>query len=118
MPYWTEVTADVIAAACAGDEGALEEIYLAYRRPVHTLIRRLVSCRATTEDLFQDVFVEILRNLSSFNASGSFGGWVRSVAVSKCLMHLRSPWQRCRVWWDGNRDANSFAEIEAHAMEV
>ena len=66
-----------------GDEAAHESIYITYRRPVHTLIRRLVSCQATAEDLFQEVFVEILRNLASFNGSGSFAGWVRSVAVHK-----------------------------------
>jgi RNA polymerase sigma-70 factor (ECF subfamily) len=114
MPYWTEIPATVLDAARNGDEAAYEAIYLAYRRPVHTLIRRLVSCRATAEDLFQEVFVEILRSLASFNGSGSFAGWVRSVAVNKCLMHLRSPWQRCRVWWnaDGEEDARELLGAE------
>jgi RNA polymerase sigma-70 factor (ECF subfamily) len=84
-------------------------IFRAYERPVRTLTRRLVRGVAAAEDIAQDVFVEILTSLDQYDGRGSFAGWVRSIAVSKCLMHLRSPWQRARRWMD-RRDVD---EVES-----
>ncbi len=97
-----EVPAEVIRSASAGDARAHEAIFLACRRPVYTLIRRLVPRAAVADDLFQDTFVEILRSIHTYSGEGSFAGWVRSIAVSKCLMYLRSPWHRSLLWLDGD----------------
>lgn len=98
--YALNLSAEIIQAAGAGDRRAHEEIFRVCRRPVYNLIRRLVPRPATADDLFQDTFVEILRNIRNYSGEGSFGGWVRSIAVSKCLMHLRSPWHRSLLWLD------------------
>jgi RNA polymerase sigma factor (sigma-70 family) len=84
--------------ARAGDDGALEQIYRAFERPVRTLAHRLLAHRAAAEDVAQDVFVDVITRLHQYEGRGSFAGWVRSIAVSRCLMHLRSPWQRSRRW--------------------
>ena len=94
----TVLEADVVARARAGDETAHEQIYRAYQQPVRTLARRLLSHGATAEDIAQDVFVDVLTRLHQYEGRGSFAGWVRSITVSRCLMHLRSPWQRSRRW--------------------
>jgi RNA polymerase sigma factor (sigma-70 family) len=89
-----QVPQAVLEGARAGDSRARAQVYMALSRPVYTLIRRLVVSPAVAEDLLQDVFVDILRNLNLYRGEGSFAGWVRSIAVSKALMHLRSPWHR------------------------
>ena len=40
------------------------------------------------------MFVEVLRSLPKYSGAGSFLGWVRSIAINKALMYLRSPWHR------------------------
>ncbi|HEX9207923.1 MAG TPA: sigma-70 family RNA polymerase sigma factor [Steroidobacteraceae bacterium] len=94
----TDVPAETLARARTGDPRAQEQIYRAFERPVRTLARRLLANTAAAEDVAQDVFVDVLTRLHQFEARGSFAGWVRSIAVSRCLMHLRSPWQRSRRW--------------------
>ena len=42
--------------------------------------------------------MEILRSVGDYSGQKAFGGWVRSIAVSKCLMYLRSPWHRSVLW--------------------
>jgi RNA polymerase sigma-70 factor (ECF subfamily) len=106
----------VVARARAGDESARAEIYLAFERPVRTLTRRLVPRRAASEDLAQDTFVEVLTSLHQFDGRGSFAGWVRSIAVSKCLMHLRSPWHRRLRWLDD--EALPTVATEASGTDV
>lgn len=89
---------DAVPRALDGDAAAQEAIYRAFERPVFTLACRLVPQRAVAEDLAQDVFVEVLTRLAQYDGRGSFAGWVRSIAVNRCLMHLRSPWHRSRRW--------------------
>jgi RNA polymerase sigma factor (sigma-70 family) len=100
---------ETLVRARAGEPAALEAVYRAYERPVRTLARRLVANPATAEDLTQDTFVEVLGNLHRYEARGSFSGWVRSIAVSKCLMYLRSPWRRALPWSAGEETLEACA---------
>jgi RNA polymerase sigma factor (sigma-70 family) len=117
-----DVSAEVIRAACDGDAKAHEEIFRACRQPVYTLIRRLIPRAAVADDVFQDTFVELLRNIRAYSGEGSFGGWVRSIAVSKCLMYLRSPWHRNFLSLDSEEEVGRVeparapdAQIDAHS---
>jgi len=44
----------------------------------------------------------VFEGLGSFRGEAPLGAWVRQIAVSKCLMYLRSPWHRARLHlsWD------------------
>lgn len=89
---------EALARARAGERRAHADIYRMLERPVRTLARRLVSRTHLAEDLAQDVFVEVLTSLGQYDGRGSFAGWVRTITVRKCLMHLRSPWRRGLQW--------------------
>jgi RNA polymerase sigma-70 factor (ECF subfamily) len=98
----------VIAAAQAGDTHAHGAIYALYSNRLFTLIYRLVQRRAMAEDLLQEVFIEVLRSVSSYRGTGPFGGWLRTIAVHKCLRQLRSPWHRSVLWLD-----DTLAQVDA-----
>lgn len=126
MSHFTgiEVTAEVLGAACAGDTHAQETIYRSCQRPVYSLIRRLIARPAIADELFQETLIEILRSLRSYSGEGAFGGWVRAIAVNKCLMYLRSPWHRSLSYFDAEEggpiadtliDAASGPDAQAQA---
>jgi len=106
----SDLPPDTVPRARAGDAAAQEAIYRAFQKPVRTLARRLVPPASQAEDLAHDVFVEVLQSLGQYDGRGSFAGWVRTITVRKCLMHLRSPWQRGLRWVDGlmPTDAGAF----------
>jgi RNA polymerase sigma factor (sigma-70 family) len=109
-----EVTAETLSAACDGDARAQELIYRCCQRQVFSLIRRLIARPAIAEELFQETFVEILRSIRSYSGDGAFGGWVRAIAVNKCLMYLRSPWHRSFSYIDAEEgEPTSGALIDA-----
>jgi RNA polymerase sigma factor (sigma-70 family) len=110
--HTVEISAHIITRAQAGDREAQECIYLLLSKPVYTLIRRLIIRPAVAQELLQDVFVEILRNIPSYSGAGSFIGWVKSIAVSKALMYLRSPWHRSLMWFG----ADGAVELHQHAL--
>jgi RNA polymerase sigma-70 factor (ECF subfamily) len=97
----SDLPPDAVPRARAGDVAAQEAIYRAFQKPVRTLARRLVPRASQAEDLAHDVFVEMLQSLSQYDGRGSFAGWIRTITVRKCLMHLRSPWHRGLSWVEG-----------------
>jgi RNA polymerase sigma factor (sigma-70 family) len=93
----TTIPDEVLTQACAGDEAAREAIYVACAPAALTLIRRMVGQRALAEDIFQDTMMIVFERLPQFRREAPLGAWLRQIAVSRCLMYLRSPWKRARL---------------------
>ncbi|UCG72453.1 MAG: RNA polymerase sigma factor [Chromatiales bacterium] len=105
------VPRDVLDRAQRGDMRAHAEIFRAFSRPVYTLAARMTGSTAVADDILQETFLEVIRSLGQFRAEASLATWVRRIAVSKSLMHLRSAWQRRATLF---RD---LGEAEATAIE-
>lgn len=91
------VSGELLARARGGDAAARKSLYLALAPPTLTLIRRLVGQRALSEDLFQDTMMMFFERLGQFREEAPIGAWLRQIAISRCLMYLRSPWKRARM---------------------
>lgn len=111
------VRADLVAQACRGDQHAECEIYAAVAPATFALVRRLVGGGAHAEDLFQETMMSFYERLSSYRAEAPLGAWLRQIAVSKCLMYLRSPWHRARLQLDaGWQEDAAPAEVSLTAQ--
>ncbi|HEU5136693.1 MAG TPA: sigma-70 family RNA polymerase sigma factor [Steroidobacteraceae bacterium] len=110
-----QVPDDELRAARAGDAAARSALFRRVAPATLGIIRRLVAQRAMAEDLLQDTLIAMFEHLDDFRGEAPFGVWVRSIAVSRCLMAFRSPWHRARValesWteesWAGPAEAES-----------
>ena len=107
-----EVPPDELAAARAGDARARGALFARLAPPTLAIIRRLVRHAAMADDLLQDTLIAMFEHLDEFRGEAPFGVWVRSIAVSRCLMTFRSPWHRARVALE------SFAEDTRAAHEA
>jgi RNA polymerase sigma-70 factor (ECF subfamily) len=85
-------------AARAGDADALGAVYEACAGATYTLIRRLVRRDAVAEDLLQETFADVIRNVARWEGRAPLPMWIRAIAVRRSLMHLRSPWTRSLEW--------------------
>ena len=101
-----DVPPDVLAGACSGSERAQAAIYAAVAPATFGLVRRLAGSRALAEDLFQETMMTVFQRLASFRGEAPLGAWVRQIAVSKCLMYLRSPWHRARLRLSSESDSD------------
>jgi RNA polymerase sigma factor (sigma-70 family) len=95
------VPEEVRARACAGDDGARQAIYAAVAPATFALIRRMIGYRAASEDVFQETMMILYERLGDFRREAPLGAWLRQIAISRCLMHLRSPWRRVRARLEG-----------------
>jgi RNA polymerase sigma factor (sigma-70 family) len=97
----------LLVLARAGDLGAQQAIYVAVAPATLTLIRRFVGHGAISQDLFQDTMVTLYERLTQFRGEAPLGAWLRQIAISKCLMHLRSPWNRARLCLVVDKDTSA-----------
>jgi len=110
-----DLSAEELAAARAGDAATRRMLFERLAGPTLGIIRRLVRHKAMAEDLLQDSLIAMYEHLDDFRGEAPFGIWVRKIAVSRCLMAFRSPWQRARValesWtedaWAGPADSEA-----------
>lgn len=73
----------------AGDTACFACLLDKYSRPVHTLIFKVVRSREDAEELTQDVFMKIFKNLSSFKGDCGFSTWVYRIAYNTAISCVR-----------------------------
>jgi RNA polymerase sigma-70 factor (ECF subfamily) len=80
----------LLARVQSGDEQAMASLYDRYSRVVYSVALRVLREPAASEDVLQEVFMQIWRNPSSFTAArGSLGGWLSIVARNRSIDTLR-----------------------------
>lgn len=78
-----------IERVAAGDTGCFACLLDRYSRPVHSLILKMIRNKEDAEELAQDVFMKVFRNLPSFKADCSFSTWIYRIAYNTAISELR-----------------------------
>lgn len=66
-----------------------EQVLRDYGPRVYSLARRMLGNDADAEDVTQDVFVQVLRNLPTFRGESAFSTWLYRIAVNTALSYRR-----------------------------
>ena len=75
----------LVEKASRGDDRSFQQIYDAIAGKMYSLCLRYAGNAEDANDWFQESFVKLYRNLSSFRGEGSFEGWARRIFVSSCI---------------------------------
>ena len=84
----------------SGDRDALEELLRGTQMFLLPYIRRMVGAQGT-EDVLQDVFVQICRNLRSLDEPKFFRAWAYRISTRAAFAFLR----RKHLWEDRHEDS-------------
>ncbi|EMR00722.1 Sigma-24 [Cesiribacter andamanensis AMV16] len=76
---------ELIAACRQGKASAQEKLYQLYSRRMMAVCVRYASSRFEAEDIFQEAFVKVFKNINSYSGEGSFEGWVRRIFVNTAI---------------------------------
>jgi len=88
----------LVQAIGAGDERALQVLFERTHRIVFTLAVRITNNRATAEELTLDVFHDVWRRASTYDAGGgSVVGWILNQARSRAVDRMRFDQRKKRI---------------------
>jgi len=66
-----------------------QELYDRFAGKMYAVCLRYAGNAEDAQDLLQEGFIKVYRNLSKFRAEGSFEGWIRRVFVNTSREHFR-----------------------------
>jgi RNA polymerase sigma-70 factor (ECF subfamily) len=81
--------AALIRAAQSGDAAAFEQLVRAYDQSVLRLALNLLRSVEDANDIYQETFLRVFKNLNSFRFDCSFHTWLYRIVTNLCLDHLR-----------------------------
>ena len=83
----------VVKKAVNGDSPSQKYLYEKYKVLLYTLCLRYARDRSEANDILQEGFITIFKDLRQFQGNGNLGGWMRKVMVNTALQYLRK-WKK------------------------
>ena len=80
----TRTDSELLADFASGDASAMEELVSRYRRTLYSWFVLQVGERGTAEDLYQDVWLKIIRGAAAFH-DVSFKAWMWRIARNRLI---------------------------------
>ena len=71
------------------DEEAFNEIVNRYRDRIYRTALRITHNPSDAQDVLQDVFIKLMKNLHTLRGESKFSTWLYRVAANASFMHLR-----------------------------
>jgi RNA polymerase sigma-70 factor (ECF subfamily) len=72
-----------------GNSTAFEQLYLRHKGGLYRYMLRSCDSRAIAEELFQDVWISVIRTRASYKASALFATWLYRIASNRLTDHYR-----------------------------
>ena len=79
----------LVNAYLSGDEKSLEILIQRYLKPIYNFVYRYAGDMANAEDLTQEVFVKVWKNIKHFDQKRSFKPWIFRIARNTAFDCLR-----------------------------
>ena len=73
-----------------GDSQAFRLLYQRYREKLHRYVLRLSTRESEAEEVFQEVWVAVIRSRDSYDSSASFATWLFSIAHRRAADRWRA----------------------------
>lgn len=104
MPSYSDQ--ELVSGVLQANPAHQAALYRQYSVPMFRVLLRYAKDRSEAEDMLQDGFVRVYRDIGQFRGDGALGGWIRRIMVNTALSHLRK--QR-----DFVRDVPDFSVFES-----
>lgn len=92
-----------------GEDAAYEALLTRFQQPVYNLVYRLMADPADANDVVQEVFLKVFRNISSFRGNSSLKTWIYRIAVNEAYNQRR--------WFSRHRRKEIGLEVEEEGVK-
>lgn len=101
-----------------GDDQSLEVLVKQYLKPIFSFAYRYTGNSADAEDLTQEVFVRVWKNLKKFDRQKSFKTWIFTIAKNTSIDFLRKKKTIPFSSFENNAGENLFTEALADPIPL
>jgi RNA polymerase sigma factor (sigma-70 family) len=102
------IQSQLIKDCLKGKASAQRELYDHFAHPMLGLCYRYTKSMADAEDVLQEGFIKVFKNLHQFSGSGELGAWIRRIMVNSAINYLK---KERRYQYD-----LSFTEVTLHPV--
>ena len=117
MPGAAHTDADsdegLMLAYAAGDAGAFDVLYARHRGGLYRYFARQVRGAAAADELFQDVWMNVIRVRATWRPTAKFTTWLYTLARNRLVDHWRATGQAIVVSIDDDDDPCTTATVNA-----
>jgi RNA polymerase sigma factor (sigma-70 family) len=92
-----------------------EELYRRFSPKMYAVCLRYANNSEDAQDLLQEGFIKIFRNLHRFRAEGSFEGWIRRVFVNTAIEHYRK--KSAQLSSVSEKEENTIEDTDITALD-
>ena len=91
---------ELIHAYLEGQDKAFEILLNRHKDKIYTSIYLFVKDQSQAEDIFQEVFIKILKTIrrGKYNHEGKFQQWAARIAYNMCVDHFRKAKRRSVIY--------------------
>ncbi len=79
----------LVALYLGGDEPAFEILVKRYTAPIYNFVGQFVGYGTTAEDIVQETFIKVWKNLKKFDQAKKFKPWLYRIARNTAFDYLR-----------------------------
>ena len=76
---------DLVQGAMDGNEADFEELVKRYKNLVYSVVLRMVTDAEDANDIAQEVFIKVYRNLSKYSPEYKFSTWIIRIATNTVI---------------------------------
>jgi RNA polymerase sigma factor (sigma-70 family) len=80
---------DIIDRCLAGNRLAQYELYKLYCKSMYNVSYRILKNSGDAEDVLQEAFVSVFKNLYRYEGTATFGVWLKRIVINKSLNLLK-----------------------------
>ena len=84
-----KIHAPLIEECRKGSSKAQFKLYNQYSKAMYNLAYRMMNNREDAEDILQETFMECFRNINTFRFESTFGAWLKSILINRCINQIR-----------------------------
>ncbi len=85
----------------------VDQVVERFSKPLFAFIMRMIDDQATAEDIFQDTWIRVIRNIGTFRGDCRFSTWLFQIALNLCRNQMRRKARRSFV---GIEEASNLAD--------
>ena len=106
---------DIIQGCINGDRKFQQILYNTFSSKMFAVCLRYANEYNSAQDLLQEGFIKVYKNIEKFRREGSFEGWVRRIFVNTAIEHYR---KQVNLYALHDSELKSYEYYEGNALET